>query len=179
MEPGAFVLAAAFADDPLMTYFWPRSGRRRKALPLFWESRIASRRKNGLVDLAHDTEGNVICVALWEPAGVVSPMAKPLTLLRALGRSTARALAAAREMERVRPATPHLYLAAVGTLPGAQGRGLATSLLERRLSSAEQPCFLISNSHGTVPFYQRFGFQPQGELAIGHGLVVYPMLRRN
>ncbi|WP_067465789.1 GNAT family N-acetyltransferase [Nocardia amamiensis] len=177
MEPGAFVLAAAFADDPLMIYFWPRSRRRQKALPLFWESRIASRRKNGLVDLAHDAEGNLACVALWEPADVVSPMAKPLTLLRAMGRSAARAVAAARQLDRARPATPHLYLAAIGTLPGAQGRGLATSLLERRLSAAEQPCFLISNSHGTVPFYQRFGFQPQGELAIGHGPVVYPMLR--
>ncbi|MGK8556812.1 GNAT family N-acetyltransferase [Nocardia gipuzkoensis] len=179
MEPGAFVLAAAFADDPLMTYFWPRSARRHKALPLFWESRIASRRKNGLVDLAHDAEGKLAGVALWEPAGVVSPMAKPVILLRALGRSTARAVAAARQMDQARPATPHLYLAAIGTLPGARGRGLATSLLERRLSSAEQPCFLISNSHATVPFYERFGFRPQGELAIGHGPVVYPMLRTN
>lgn len=148
-------------------------------MPLFWDARIASRRQNGLVDLAHDAEGNLACVALWEPAGVVSPMAKPLTMLRATGRSTIRALAAGRQLERARPATPHLYLAAIGTLPGSQGQGLATALLERRLSSAEQPCFLISDSHGTVPFYQRFGFEPHGELTIDHGLVVYPMVRAN
>ncbi|WP_039798872.1 GNAT family N-acetyltransferase [Nocardia araoensis] len=177
MEPGASVLAAAFADDPLMTYFWPGEHRRRAALPLFWDSRIASRRKNGLVDLGHDAEGNLACVALWEPAHVVSPTAKPLTLLRALGPRAARALAAGRRMEQARPATPHLYLAAIGTLPGAQGRGLATSLLERRLASAEQDCFLISNTSGTVPFYERFGFEPRGELPIGRGPVVYPMTR--
>ncbi|MGK8500106.1 GNAT family N-acetyltransferase [Nocardia asiatica] len=177
MEPGAFVLAAAFADDPLMTYFWPDSSRRRKALPPFWDSRIASRRKNGLVDLAQDAAGNLACVALWEPASAISPMAKPLTLLRALGPGAARALTAGRQMEHARPTAPHLYLAAIGTLPGARGRGLATALLERRLSAAEQDCFLISNTSGTVPFYQRFGFEPQGELAIGRGPVVYPMLR--
>ncbi|WP_063053843.1 GNAT family N-acetyltransferase [Nocardia arthritidis] len=178
MEPGAFVLAVAFADDPLMTYFWPASPRRREALPPFWDSRIASRRKNGLVDLAHDAAGNLACVALWEPAHVVAPMAKPVTLLRALGPSAARALAAGRRMEHARPATPHLYLAAIGTLPGAQGSGLASALLERRLSAAGQDCFLISNTRGTVPFYERFGFEPQGELPIGRGPVVYPMMRR-
>jgi GNAT superfamily N-acetyltransferase len=178
MEPGAFVLAAAFADDPLMTYFRPGSPRRRKALPLFWDSRIASRRKNGLVDLAHDAEGNLACVALWEPADVVAPTAKPVTLPRALGPSAARAPAAGRRMERARPATPHLYLAAIGTLPGAQGRGSASALLERRLSAAGQDGFLISNTRGTVPFYERFGFEPQGELPIGRGPVVYPMIRR-
>lgn len=178
MEPGAFVLAAAFADDPLMTYFWPESARRRNALPGFWESRIASRRKNGLVDLAHDAAGDLACVALWEPANVVSPTAKPLTLLRALGLGTARALSAGRRMEHARPATPHLYLAAIGTLPGVRDRGLATALLERRLSVAEQDCFLISNTSGTVPFYRRFGFEPQGELPIDGGPVVYPMIRK-
>ncbi|MFE7742792.1 GNAT family N-acetyltransferase [Nocardia sp. NPDC057455] len=178
MEPGAFVLAAAFADDPLMTYFWPGPSRRRKALPPFWDSRIASRRKNGLVDLAHDAEGNLACVALWEPAHVVAPTAKPATLLRALGSSAGRALAAGRRMEHARPATPHLYLAAIGTLPGAQGRGLATALLERRLAMAEQDCFLISNTSATVPFYTRFGFESQRELPIGRGPVVYPMIRR-
>ncbi len=81
-------------------------------------------------------------------------------------------------MERARPETPHLYLAAIGTLPRARGRGLATTLLERRLSTAEQDCFLISNTSGTVPYYQRFGFEPQGELPIGRGPVVYPMLRK-
>ncbi|MFR9773485.1 GNAT family N-acetyltransferase [Nocardia sp. SC052] len=176
MEPGAFVLAAAFADDPLMTYFWPGASRRRKALPPFWDSRIASRRENGLVDLAHDAEGNLACVALWEPAHVVSPTAKPLTLLRALGSSAARALAAGRHMEHARPAAPHLYLAAIGTLPRAQGRGLASALLERRLAAAEEDCFLISNTSGTVPFYERFGFVRQGELPIGRGPIVYPMV---
>ncbi|MGK8522993.1 GNAT family N-acetyltransferase [Nocardia asteroides] len=177
MEAGAHVLAAAFAEDPLMTYFWPDSPRRRKALPWFWASRIASRRRNGLVDLGHDAKGNLVCVALWEPAHVASPTAKPLTLLRALGPSAARALAAGRQMERARPATPHLYLAAIGTLPGARGLGSATALLKRRLAAAEHDCFLISNTSATVPFYKRFGFEPQGELKIGSGPVVFPMLR--
>ncbi|WP_405165333.1 GNAT family N-acetyltransferase [Nocardia sp. NBC_01499] len=176
MQTGAFVLAAAFAEDPLMTYFWQRPALRQHALPLFWDSRIASRTETGMVDSMCDEDGNIVSVALWEPAGVVASIAKPFTLFRALKGSLPRALAASRQIEDVRPETPHLYLAAVGTRPDAQRKGFASSLLEQRLASSVEPCFLISHSRADLRFYERFGFVQQGELAIDHGPVVYPML---
>ncbi|MEU7146244.1 GNAT family N-acetyltransferase [Nocardia sp. NPDC046473] len=176
MQTGAFVLAAAFAEDPLMTYLWPRPAMREHALPGFWDSRIASRAETGMVDSACDYDGNIVSVALWEPAGIVSSIAKPFSLLRALKGHLPRALAASRQMEDARPDVPHLYLAAVGTRPDSQRQGFASSLLEQRLASSVEPCFVVCNSRTTLPFYERFGFVQQGELTIDHGPVVYPML---
>lgn len=175
MDLGAVVLAAAYADDPLMTYFWPNAERRGKALPLFWEARIAARAETGMVDLALDEDRNVVSVALWEPVGVISPIAKHFTLVRALRSSLPRALAVSHRMEAARPATPHLYLAAVGTRPDAQRKGFASSLLEQRLATSTEPCFLIANAKTTMPFYDRFGFHPEPELPLDHGPVLYPM----
>lgn len=176
MQTGAFVLAAAFAEDPLMTYLWPRPAMRQQALPTFWDSRIASRTETGMVDSACDENGNIVSVALWEPAGIVSSIAKPFSLFHTLKGSLPRALAAARQMEDARPAAPHLYLAAVGTHPDAQRRGFASSLLEQRLATSAEPCFVVSNTRASLSFYQRFGFVQQDELPIDHGPVVYPML---
>lgn len=159
-----------------MTYIWPRRVAREQALPVFWESRIASRADTGMVDSACDADGNVVSVVLWEPPGIVTSIAKPFDQLRALKGSLPRALAAARQMEDVRPAAPHLYLAAVGTHPDSQRRGFATSLLEQRLADSAEPCFLICNTRAALPFYERFGFIQQPELPIDHGPVVYPML---
>ncbi|MFF3223601.1 GNAT family N-acetyltransferase [Nocardia suismassiliense] len=176
MQTGAFVLAEAFAEDPLMTYFWPRPGLRQHALPAFWESRIASRAETGMVDAACDADGDIVSVALWEPPGIISSIAKPFTLFRALKGSLPRALAASRQIEDVRPDTPHLYLAAVGTHPNCRRQGFASSLIEQRLAGSTEPCFLISNSRAACPFFERFGFKRHGELSLDHGPIVYPML---
>lgn len=169
------VLAAAYAEDPLMTYFWPDARRRRRVLPLFWAARIAARAETGMVDLALDEQRNIVSVALWEPVGVISPIAKPFTLVRALRSSLPRALAASQRMEAARPATPHLYLAAVGTRPDARRRGFASSLLEQRLATSTDPCFVIVDAKTTMPFYESFGFTPEPELPLEDGPVLYPM----
>ncbi|WP_431955371.1 GNAT family N-acetyltransferase [Nocardia lijiangensis] len=177
MTPGSLVLAAAFADDPLMSLFWPDPVRRRKALPHFWDSRIASRHKRGLVDLAHDDAGRIAAVALWEPVGVESPIAKPFTLVWALGRGLPKALPAVRRIDSVRPAEPHLYLAAIGTRPDVQGKGHATDLLDARLASSAERAFLVATRFSNVPFYERFGFTRGEDLHLENGPVLYPMSR--
>ncbi len=118
VTPEARVLAEAFADDPLMTFFWPDPDRRRRALPYFWHSRVESRRRKGIVDTASDDTG-IVSVVLWDLPGTPTPIAKPLSMIRALGGATPRALATSRKIEGLRPKHPHLYLACGGTLPHA------------------------------------------------------------
>ncbi|WP_216911673.1 GNAT family N-acetyltransferase [Nocardia noduli] len=177
MMPGAQVLADAFADDPLMTLFWPDPLRRRQALPYFWESRIASRLRRGLVDTVHDEAGDPACIALWEPEHVESPIAKPFTLLRALGRGLPLALPAVRRIDATRPRTPHLYLAAIGTRPDLQGRGHASALLARRLTEEVPQAFLVSTRFENVAFYERFGFRRGDDLVLDPATTIYPMSR--
>lgn len=176
IPPEAQVLAAAFATDPVMTYLWPDRSRRERALPGFWASRLASRRAGGIVDVARDEAGRVVSVALWEPPGFVAPVAEPLLLIRALGRAVPRARTVGRVMERSRPSGPHLYFAALATLPDYRGRGFGTRLVADRLAQSEVPVFLVCNDRENVRSCVKRGFQQQGSLSIPHGPVVYPML---
>ncbi|GAB2707653.1 GNAT family N-acetyltransferase [Nocardia thraciensis] len=176
-SPEARVLAAAFADDPLMAHIWPRSARRHRVLADFWETRIEARRRRGLVDISRDGE-DVVAVALWEPPNVVAPLVEPVALLRTLGTAVPRAVRAIRLIDAARPQTPHLYLGAVGTLPEYQGRGYATALIRRRLAEFRADGFLVSNTVDTVPFYEGLGFRRDGEIAIGRGPTVFPMSYR-
>ncbi|MBH0774881.1 GNAT family N-acetyltransferase [Nocardia bovistercoris] len=176
MTPGAAVLAEAFFDDPLMCLFWPDPARRAKALPYFWESRIASRVERGLVRTDHDERGDLACVALWEPEHVESPIAKPFTLVRALGSALPRTLSAVRRMDAARPSTPHLYLAAIGTRPSLRGRGHAGRLLERELETAGA-AFLVCTAAVNIPLYERFGFRRGEDLVLDAATTVYPMSR--
>ncbi|MFC9435196.1 hypothetical protein [Nocardia sp. NPDC057030] len=176
MTPEARVLAEAFLDDPLMTYFWPDPARRRRALPRFWHSRVEARRRHGFVDTASDGD-EVVSVVLWERAGVVSPMAKPFSLLRSLGVALPRALAVSRRLDSLRPRTPHLYLACGGALPAARGRGLTASLVRARIDASDADVFLIATNETSVVLAEHGGFRPTSEVVIDRHTVLTGMLR--
>lgn len=60
------------------------------------------------------------------------------------------------------PTFPVWHLAYIGTLPEAQGKGAASTLIRHRQNQAEDdgiPLYLESSSLENVAFYQRFGFQ--------------------
>jgi predicted N-acetyltransferase YhbS len=50
-------------------------------------------------------------------------------------------------------------------------------LIQKRISSITEPCFLVATRLSNVPFYERFGFERQHELALDNGALRYPMLR--
>ncbi|MFI6043972.1 hypothetical protein ACIA8C_20245 [Nocardia sp. NPDC051321] len=176
MTPEARVLAEAFMDDPLMAYFWPEPDRRRRALPHFWHSRVEARRRKGFVDTASDG-GEIVSVVLWEKPGVVSPMAKPLSLIRALGSAIPRALAVSRRIESLRPDSPHLYLACGGALPTARGKGLTSNLVKARIDASDTDIFVIATNETSVILAEHGGFRSTGELVIGRDTVLTGMLR--
>ncbi|MFI5776670.1 hypothetical protein [Nocardia sp. NPDC051570] len=177
MTPEARILAEAFMDDPLMTYFWPRPERRQRALPHFWHSRVESRRRYGIVDTTSDNDG-LVSVVLWERAGVTTPIAKPFSLFRALGTALPRALAASRQIESLRPRTPHLYIAAGGTLPRAHGKGLISELVTSRIETSDVDVFLVATNPKSAALGEHLGFRTTKELTIGDHTVMKAMLRK-
>lgn len=177
MTPEAGVLAQAFADDPLMTYFWPDADRRRRALPYFWESRIESRRRNGIVDTVRDDTNDIVSVVLWDPPGVTSMAAKPGSLLRALGLALPRVLATSRRMEHLRPKQPHLYLAAGGSLPHAQGNSRVSDIVRTRVATSNVDCFVVATNQTSRSMAEHVGFRLVAELPINKGPIIYGLLR--
>lgn len=80
----------------------------------------------------------------------------------------------------LQPAMSHLYLAAVGTLTGAQGQGFGYAVLEPVLAAADDDrihSFLETSSEANLRFYGRLGFAISGEVHIQDGPPVWGMLR--
>jgi ribosomal protein S18 acetylase RimI-like enzyme len=67
----------------------------------------------------------------------------------------------------LRPPDPVWLLAALGTRPGARGRGLATALVEAGLAAVDAeglPAVLDTSSTENVRLYQRRGFAAAAEV---------------
>lgn len=164
------LLAEAFADDALMSYFWPDPVRRARALPLFWSSRVEARRRAGIVESAGDAEG-LAALVLWEKPGVTPPMAEPLSLIRGLGTAIPRALAASRRIEELRPKTPHLYIAVAASLPRARGKGLVSELLKPHIEGSDVDVFAVTTNPTSAAITKHMGFEVTGELVIGDAVL--------
>lgn len=109
-------------------------------------------------------------------AGPQRPAASPQLWLAArlalgLGRRLGRGVRVAAALERLRADEPHGYVAILGTRPGAQGRGLASTLLRvaaDRCDASGVPLRLETASEANVSFYLHHGFEIADE-AVVHG----------
>ncbi len=168
----ASVLAESFLTDPYTVSFLPAarrverltrkfSGAVRDALSPGPDGRVP-----GAVDVAVDpADGTVLAAALWgapdAPRGTTVPAAVASVpgLLRVHGAHALDMALTVAACERARPTVPHWYLADLGTLPAARGRGAASALVRHRQRRADGTgIYLESSTRANVPFYARLGF---------------------
>ncbi len=93
-------------------------------------------------------------------------------LFLAFGRSLQRGLAAEELMKKAHPEEPHWYLAIIGSDPDVRGQGFGNALMRSRLDRCDAehaPAYLESSNPDNVPYYQRFGFEITGEIALPNG----------
>jgi GNAT superfamily N-acetyltransferase len=167
-------LGAAFQDDPVMSWCFPRSDRRAAALGAGFE--LFLRR----VWLEHDhcfTSDELAGAACWLPPGhwhlpVRRQLALTPSLLR-LGRGrAARFVRLFALAERKHPRPPHWYLASLGVAPAHQGRGLGSRLMHPILSRCDRegtPAYLEASSPRNRALYDRHGFEVTEELELPAG----------
>lgn len=104
---------------------------------------------------------------LWPNQRKALPLAAQLQLAATLRsglslRYLHRALIVDAAMTQRRPTEPHLYLFAVGVLPGARGRGLGGAIIRETLAVADTlglPSYLENSNPRNSGLYQRLGFQ--------------------
>lgn len=182
----AKVLAAAFEDDPAMSWVLPDAGARLRGLERLFATELRHQHfAGGGVDAVHSPDGALMGVAAWDPPhGWRSSQATTLRMLpgviRALGRHTRNGMAMDEVLEAVHPETPHWFLSAIGTVPAARGGGYGKALLRRRLErcdAAGLPAYLESSKHGNIPFYERFGFAVVQEAPLPGGPSLWTMWR--
>ncbi len=165
-------LAAAFANDPVMSWIGRRDAKRdrgRRAMFTFLVGKL------GLPGNELWTASDYSAAALWVPperADMKLPWWEELqmfptiisfTSLSGLSRVDAFRKAADKHHPKTKP---HFYLMTIGVDPRFQGQGLGSALLDANLAMIDAkglPTYLESSNEKNVPLYKRHGYEVVNE----------------
>jgi GNAT superfamily N-acetyltransferase len=172
-------IVAAFITDPLARFAWPSPHEHLHGMPLVTQEFGRGSFEHG----AAYVTANFCGAALWLPPGV-HPNSEAL---ERLWRDTAKpehlddVLATFEKMDEWHPKEPHWYLPIVGVEPNAQGNGFGGALMRCGVARCDQEramAYLESTNPRNISLYERHGFEVMGEIQIGAGPLVTPMLRQ-
>jgi ribosomal protein S18 acetylase RimI-like enzyme len=176
----AAAIAAGHANYPSFRHLFPDPRRRAHALQSFFEATVRDAIPFGTVLTVRDRR-LVQGTAVWLPPGAF-PWSTPRKLRAAasFGRvliADPRAFPAfarygANVERHHRGASPHWYLVVLSVRPERQRLGLGSRLVApviERADSDGTECRLETSDPVNVAFYERFGFQVVGELAVLSG----------
>jgi len=180
--PLAASLARAFFDDPVMSFLIPHEPTRQRRVTRYFEVALTIQH---MPHGASYTDADRAGGALWDPPdhwklGLAQILRASPKMVAAFGLHVPRALRVLSTVESRHPATPHWYLAVLGTDPVHQGKGIASALLAPVLDRCDRDgigAYLESSKHSNIAFYRRHGFEVTGEIALPGGPKIWPMWR--
>lgn len=172
-------LTLAFAQDPLMRWFFPDGHRYLSDFPRFLEAFGGNAFPNDQAYFVGDHDG----AALWLPPGVHVDEEKAIeTMTTTVDQAVLEQ--AAGLLEKLDDYHPHdepcWYLAVLGIDINKQGRGLGALLMKDVLARCDETgtlAYLESSNPRNVSFYQRHGFEIMDELSLGNPEPLTPMIR--
>jgi GNAT superfamily N-acetyltransferase len=178
--PLAEMLARAFYDDPVTSWFYPDAGRRMRHARRFFAIRQRQLADQGLIYTTPELSG----AALWAGPGRwredLRQSLMLLPMLPVLLPRIVRSTHAVREIERRHPVRPHYYLSVLGTEPQQQGGGIGSALLGpvlRRCDTDGVGAYLESSKESNVDFYVRHGFSVTERIELPEGPALWLMWR--
>ncbi len=178
--PLAAMLARAFYDDPVTSWFYPNPKRRLVRARRFFGIRLRQLADQDLTFTTPDHSG----AALWTlPGRWREDLAQSLMLLPMLPvllPRIVRSTRAVREIERRHPVVPHYYLSVLGTDPDQQGGGVGSALLGPVLDRCDcdgVAAYLESSKESNVDFYIRHGFSVTDRIDLPDGPPLWFMWR--
>jgi GNAT superfamily N-acetyltransferase len=175
----AACLAAAFADDPQMAFFFSGDPAQRQELVTeFFSILMAARLALGMPVLLLKSEGRILGAAMgYDTQRLEWPLAhqRRWALLQQRQASMASRFERADAIsEEYKPQEPHFYLGVLGVHPSMQGKGAGGALIKAYCDLADRDpvsagTFLETAQRKNLAFYKHCGFQllGQGELAPG------------
>ncbi len=189
VSEASFVVARAFQDDLIDSYFFPNPEERKKKLPSFYEYRLGQAVRYGTV---YATSPNLKGIAAWLPYDLGEiPMWKMMLtggfkLFRKMGNKVTSKMMAVKDYVESKTTKnagdKYLHLEMLAVEPKFQWMGYAKKLLEpmfNRLDSENLSCFLETSTKKNVAFYQYFGFEVVEESTIpGTDVPFWDMLRK-
>jgi ribosomal protein S18 acetylase RimI-like enzyme len=168
IRAAAELIAAAFQNDPLITWALPGGSRRDVLATHVFTRNICYAWHYGRVETTLNTLGAAVWLrpghekmTVW---GMIrcGMLATPVRLgWRGFRRLRLYNAAKTRLHDQVMSG-PHWYLLILAVAPQAQGRGLGKSLLQPvfRLADRDKlPCYLETTQHSNLPIFEKLGFQ--------------------
>jgi GNAT superfamily N-acetyltransferase len=167
-------IALAFQNDPVWSWAFPDARQRPAQFRRWWPLFIESALPHGWVWMAAHAEA----VAVWTPPGApeLTDEAEariPPLLDELLGPRARVVLEGLLRFETAHPRDePHYYLGFVATHDDHRGHGIGERLLARNLElidAEHMPAYLESSNPKNLARYERLGFRPRAEFAVGDG----------
>ena len=164
LNPLTRTLAAAFQDDPALSWIVTDADKRRAMLPGFFKVMAEQSRRHGEI-LASPDGG---AASLWYPPGKVSDgliasLYDNLRMLAGFRSDLPRGLTVAEEMYKRHPKPqPYSYLRYVGVAPEAQGKGWGGAIVRAGVARAAEQgtgVLLETATPDNVTIYTRLGFE--------------------
>jgi GNAT superfamily N-acetyltransferase len=172
-------IVAAFITDPVGRFAWPSPHDYLRAMPLATREWAGASLGHGATDVSPDFCG----AALWFPPGVHANGDALEKVFRDTGKPEHLddLLATFEKQDEFHPDEPHWYLPLIGVEPNAQGRGLGGALMRHGVARCDQEgalAYLESSNPRNISLYERHGFEVMGEIQVGAGPLLTPMLRQ-
>jgi GNAT superfamily N-acetyltransferase len=174
LDAVAATIVVAFHDDPVWSWAFPDADARPAQFRRWWPLFVESALPHGWVWMAPHAE----TVAVWTPPGLPELTQEaetriPSLIGELLGERAPIVLEGLLRFEAAHPRDePHYYLGFVATHDDHRGKGIGEQLLARNLElidAEHTPAYLESSNPDNLARYERLGFRPRAEFAVGDG----------
>lgn len=170
-------LAAAFADDPVMSWCFPEADGRLRLLEKSFSTILDAAFPHGGVDTVADE----VSGAIWIPPGAALDERVVEDLGAAAEDYAERMFTLMGLLDAHHPQGPeHQYLFVLGTRPGWQSRGLGSALMRPVLDDCDRdsmPAYLEATSERNRDLYARHGFEVREVITLPDGPPLWCMWR--
>jgi GNAT superfamily N-acetyltransferase len=181
--PGiATLLAAAFQDEPVMSFIFPDPAVRRRRLPDFFSVIYKTDYAHGASYVTTNGEAATIWRAPGHGHLSFGEMLRQAWPWVAASRTAlGRALIYSFASDANHPKEPHWYLHFVGCLPIAQGKGFGGAAIRAGLARCDAegiPAYLETATESNLAFYRALGFAVSHEWTVSKKLRCWSMFRK-
>lgn len=177
------ILAAAFQDDPALSWLYRDAGRRPEQLARFFRLICTTDADPAHWRVAIGADGGPVAVALWRPPGrwqipILAMIGRLPALIGTFGSLLPRALAMQALLDANHARDPHWYLQFVGCAPAAQGQGHGGAVIRTMLAEiGAMPAYLETATESNVGLYRSLGFDLVKTYAVTEGPLFWSMWR--
>lgn len=187
-KKAAEVVADAFFDYPMLTYYFPDPKKRARKMPWYMEKTLNCAIRYGEVYITPGLEGVMFILPPGHTRLTQNEYIKcgflPVPLVMGLHdykNSDACEKFVAVTQEHLLKGRDHYYLWGLVADPKAQQKGVGTALLKVLTDKADaenMPIYLETHEQRNVAYYERFGFKLiHTDTIPGHGLEIWCMVR--